>query len=201
MNILKKIAFYVSIVFLTIGALFLKDEFFPKVVEVGSKDKKTNDVTQVQNPSLNRKDFKSEIKYLEGMKITSEGLRDLSIRCNEQVDTKCIPMTEFMKFCQNVDDISNATLTSFNYPYAFPNQDVQYLLKNDGYQGFRMYVTEEAFRKDNQTRPLCVVEIHVQGVYKGSQVSQKLKSYVTSFIVTNGKIITLNARENGPYSY
>ena len=201
MNILKKFALYVSIFLLTIGALVLKDEFFPKVAEVGTKDKKTNDVTQVQTSSLKRQDLKSEIKLLEGMKITSEDLRDLSIKCNEQVDTKCVSMTEFMKFCQNVDDISNATFKSFKYPYAFPSSDVAYLLENDGYKGFKIFATEENSRKDNQKRPLCRVEILVAGMYKGSQVSKNLESFVTSFVVNKGEILVLNARENSPYSY
>jgi hypothetical protein len=201
MNILKKIALYVSIFMLTIGALVLKDEFFPKVVEVESKDKNNNDVTQLQKPSLAQKDFKSEIKHLEGMTITSEDLRDLSASCNGQVDTKCLPITEFMKFCQNVDDISNATFKSFKYPYAFPSIDVAYLLENDGYKGFKIYATEENYRKDNQKRPLCRVEISVSGIYKGSQVSKKLESFVTSFVINKGEILVLNAKENSPYSY
>jgi hypothetical protein len=143
--------------------------------------------------------FKSEIKKLEGMIISAEGLRDSTVTCGEGKNFKCVSIDYFMKLCQRVDGLSNAIFKSFKYPYAFPGKDVEYLLENDGYKGYEIYLTNEKYRTDEQTRPLCKIEIQVVGLYKGSQVSQKLESYVTSFVINKGEILVFNARENGPY--
>ena len=53
--------------------------------------------------------------------------------------------------------------------------------------------------KDSNQKPVCQIIISVVGVYKGSQVNKVLQGFVTSFIVSNGKLLTYEAREGSPF--
>lgn len=197
---IKKIIFCISIFLTVIGALSIKDEIFSKEEKIISKE-----IGIAGKPAVEIKEnyselkFKSEIKELEGMIISAEGFRDSTVTCGEGKYFKCASIDYFMKLCGNVSDISKATFKSFKYPYAFPDKDVEYLLDNGGYKGFNIYSTAGRSHKDEPERPACKLEIQVEGIYKGSQVSKRLVSYVTSFVINKGEVLVFNTRENGPY--
>ena len=137
---------------------------------------------------------RNEILQFEGKKISSEEIWG-GYQCKKDLNYSCLELDKFAQLCNSVDGMSNETLTRLGkFPYAFPTEDIKYLLENGGLNGYKVNLL-----KDSNQKPVCQIIISVVGVYKGSQVNKVLQGFVTSFIVSNGKLLTYEAREGSPF--
>lgn len=147
-----------------------------------------------QDEKLLKEKKRNEILQYEGKQITSQELWG-GYNCKQDSNYMCIDLEKFVEFCNLVDGMSNETLKRLGkFPYAYPTKDIEYLLENGGLNGYKVNLL-----KDSNQKPVCQITISVVGFYKGSQVNKVLQGFVTSFIVSNGELLTYEAREGSPF--